>query len=194
MLRLRSLPLSLFCMLWLMLLLPPVRRTLEGTMSAHMLVHIPALILIGWGVAHNLLVLYPALLRAMRLYRWALLVNGFIVIGIWMIPRLLDLASQNLTIDIFKAITLSIAGGIVNWSWRSTGPIVHGLIHVEFLASLWRLGWIYLASPTRLCTSYGLADQYWLGNTLLIAGAIYATWMALQALMGSDGPITLTTR
>jgi hypothetical protein len=195
MLRIRPLPLSLLGLLWLALLLPPTRAVLERTMSAHMLVHIPALVLIGWGAATRLAERSPALLGALQPYRWALLVSAFTTMGLWMIPRLLDMATESLPVDVIKALTLSLAGGTaLCWGWRNTGPVIHGLIHVEALASLLRLGWIYLESPTRLCTSYGLSDQYWLGNALLILGGCYAAWMAWQALLGTPRPLALTTR
>jgi hypothetical protein len=186
-------PTRLLGAIWIALLLPPVRTVLEGTMSAHMLIHIPAFVLIGWGFAAHLAERWPSLLGQLRRYRWALLVSSLITIGIWMIPRLLDRAAESMWMDAAKALSLTVTGVALYWGWKNTGPVVRGLVHVEAMASLLRLGWIYLESPSRLCTSYGLLDQYRLGNALLIAGGCYAAWMARQALLGPANTLHVRT-
>jgi hypothetical protein len=179
-------PVSVIVILWFIAVLPPVRSTLEATMSSHMLIHIPALILIGWKLASMIVRKWPKMLPALRPYRWALLVVAGCTFVVWMIPRLLDLAAENPLVDVVKAITLTLAGGLpLQMAWRNLGPVMRGVLHVEVLASLLRLGWIYLESPVRLCTSYGLFDQYRLGKLLLEIGACYAVWLAWHVLHGS---------
>jgi type II secretory pathway component PulM len=41
---------------------------------------------------------------------------------------------------------------------------------MELIATMMRLGWLYLISPIRLCSNYLLDDQQRLGKILLVAG------------------------
>jgi hypothetical protein len=188
-------PLIALLLCWCVLVLPPMRRVVESTMATHMLVQIPALVLVGGGFASALLTRWPQALHKLKPFRWALLVSAGSTLAIWMIPRLLDLAVERPAVDLAKALTLSLAGGLpLHLAWRNIGPVVRGLIHVEALASLWRLGWVYLESPARLCARYGLADQYRLGHMLLAIGACYALWLAWHALRGAPQNIEQTPR
>ncbi|MBX3604825.1 MAG: hypothetical protein KF788_06125 [Piscinibacter sp.] len=167
----------------LLVALPPLSSLLEATMTGHMLLQIPLLVVCGWVLGNRLLDLPSARLRALSPLRWALLVVAAATLGVWMIPRLLDLAVASAGVDLAKALTLALAGGLpLRLAWAGLGPVARGIVHVEALASLWRLAWIYLDSPARLCSQYGLADQQRLGRLLLQAGALYALWLAWRAL------------
>jgi hypothetical protein len=158
-------------------------------MSAHMLVQIPALVFLGWCLGLRLELMHPHWMKRLHPFRWALLLCAMFALGLWMVPRLLDLAVENFAVDIIKAVTLTFGAGLaLRLGWRNTGPVVRGLLHVEAMASLLRLGWVYAESPARLCTTYGLKDQYWLGNVLILAGALYAVTMAWRALNGVATP------
>lgn len=176
----------LWCLiLGLLLLMPPLRPWLESTMWSHMLLHIPAFVLLGWWAAHTLVVRHPRVVEALRPLRWGMLITAMFSLGIWMIPRLMDLAAEQLWVDVIKALSLSLTGGLfLHLAWRHTGAVLRGLIHVEAIATLLRLGWIYAESPARLCNRYGLNDQASLGTALLWIGALYATTMAWRALHG----------
>ncbi len=101
-----------------------------------------------------------------------------------MIPRLLDLAVESASTDGVKAVSLVLLAGVpLRLAWEQFGPVERGVVHVEALASFWRLGWLYLDSPSRLCTQYGMDDQQRLGSLLLRAGFLYAAWLAWRALM-----------
>jgi hypothetical protein len=64
-------------------------------------------------------------------------------------------------------------------SWPRMGFVVRGVFIVECIATLFRLGWLYLISPERLCNLYLLEDQQRLGQWLLLIGAalfLVITW------------------
>ncbi|PKO40209.1 MAG: hypothetical protein CVU30_17240 [Betaproteobacteria bacterium HGW-Betaproteobacteria-3] len=164
--------------IWLVLWLPPVAPWLTGTMTAHMLVQIPLFVVIGVRLGS----MQDCGIDAMRPYRWALLLLAGATLMVWMIPRMLDLAVQSWTVDVAKAGTLTLAGMALRLAWQASGPVVRGLLHVEALATIWRLGWLYLDSPTRLCLQYGQDDQARLGAALLVSGALYAAWLAARGL------------
>lgn len=173
----------LVALAWLLVALPPMGRLLESTMLAHMLLQMPLLaaggIALGRGLAHA----RPAWVQACRPYRWALLACAGFTMLVWMIPYLLDRAVEEAWVDVAKALSLALLGGLpLALAWPLFGPVVRGLVHMEVLATLLRLGWLYLESPARLCTRYALDDQARLGQWMLVLGAVYAVWLAMKAL------------
>ncbi len=47
---------------------------------------------------------------------------------------------------------------------------MRGVVLLELIATTFRLGWLYLISPVRLCSNYLLNDQQLLGGLLLAVG------------------------
>lgn len=173
----------------LLLWLPGVGGWLKQTMLSHMLVQASLLVLVGYGLGATLMQgdsSVSARIRTLaRTYRWAFLLMAVTTLVVWMVPRLLDLAVENLWVDVAKALSLVFAAGVpLAWSWRSLPVVLRCVLHVEALATVWRLGWLYLDSPVRLCSRYGLEDQQRLGQSLMVLGALYALWLASVALMG----------
>jgi hypothetical protein len=69
-------------------------------------------------------------------------------------------------------------------SWPRSSFVVRGVFLLELIATLFRLGWLYLVSPLRLCNNYLLDDQQRLGQILIAAGAILLLWIAWKLLWG----------
>jgi hypothetical protein len=168
---------------WFVIALPPGSRLLESTMTSHMLVQLPLLVGGGWWLGGRLVMARARKSAVLRVFRWALLVTAVGTLALWMIPRLLDLAVEARTVDAGKALSLAVLAGMpLRWCWSLSGPVVRGLLQVEALASCWRLGWLYLESPDRLCRQYRFNDQLQLGQLLLVVGTVYAVWLAWNAL------------
>ena len=131
----------------------PLGSALATTMVGHVLVQIPLLVA-------------------------GILLASF-AIGFWMIPRWLDGALTSTATEAAKYASLVLLAGLpLAWSWAWLHPIARGVVKIEFLAMLFRLGWLYLISPDRLCNSYLLTDQTWLGRGLvLVAIALSITWL-----------------
>jgi hypothetical protein len=166
-----------------LLSVPPLGPLLKSSMTLHMLVQISAFVLLGALLGRGWLRRMPAASVWARTYRWPLLLTATATLMAWMIPRLLDLAVQSAAIDAAKAASLVLLAGLpLALAWAGLGPVLRGILHVEALATVLRLGWLYLESPVRLCAQYGLNDQAQLGRALLMAGALYAAWLALRAL------------
>ena len=66
--------------------------------------------------------------------------------------------------------------------------IVKGVLLVEFIATFFRLGWLYMTSPTRLCSNYLIDDQQRLGQYMLIIGCALLVWIAGKLLWGRFTP------
>ena len=181
----RSFPVRLAALLVLVLLVPPVRHALEATMTAQMLVQIPLLVAAGWLLSRA----FPARLLA-RVERWnhrgiTGLVLATTAATFWMLPRSLDAATNHPLMVATKYLSVPLLIGLpFAVSWPRMGFVVRGMFLVEFVASFFRLGWLYLISPIRLCNNYALNDQQRLGGYMLAMGGGLLAWLAWKLLWG----------
>lgn len=157
----------------------PLSGLLTETMVGHVLIQIPLLVAIGFGFGRWL---EPRVEK--RLRHWnaggipGIVLVSF-VLAFWMIPRWLDAALTNGVIEWAKYASLVVLAGIpLALSWFRLHPIARGVVKIEFLSMLFRLGWLYLISPDRFCNNYLLTDQLWLGRGMIIVAiALSITWM-----------------
>jgi hypothetical protein len=170
----------------LLLAVPPLQRVLEASMTAQMLVQIPLLAIAGALLGRSL----PRR-TASRVALWNRGgVTGLIVVtfaaACWMLPLSLDAAKAGAAADCVKFLTVPLLIGLpLAVSWPHMSFVLRGVLLFEAMATLFRMGWLYLISPVRLCNSYGLSDQQRLGEWLLIAGAALLTWVVWRLLWGS---------
>lgn len=171
--------------LWLVLALPPVRYFLEAAMTLQMLVQIPLLALAGWWLA-------PFLTRrvAAALSRWnrsgisGMLLASFAAL-VWMLPRMMDAALENPWVALAKFTSVPLLIGLpLAISWPRAGFVVRGVWLVEIVAMTFRLGWLYLVSPVRLCSNYLLGDQQLLGTIMLAIGVAICLLLAWRLMWG----------
>ena len=164
---------------WAAIALTPLGTWLESSLAGHVLVEIPLLVAIGFVLGQAF---EPACRRLLELLNGGgipgILLVTF-VLAFWMIPRWLDASLQMPEAAASKYISLVVlAGAPLAWSWRRMHPIARGLVKIEFLAMCFRLGWLYLISPDRLCNSYLVDDQILLGRGFLVVGiALSITWL-----------------
>ena len=158
-------------------MLPPLRQTLESSMSLHMLVQYPALMLAGALMA---IALPPAL--ALRLSAWnAVGISGLtataLILAVLMIPRVLDLALLDPRVEGAKVAALLFAGAVLWPSWRAAGLMVQAFFLGSVVPMTIVIATLYQDSPVRLCNAYRIDDQQQLGLGLLwIAGAVTVGW------------------
>jgi hypothetical protein len=172
-------------LLFLALLLAPVKQTLESSMTAQMLVLTPLLVGVG--------VLLGAALPARVLglgaswdYRGVTgLVLASITSAFWLVPRLLDSAVSQPAVDAARYLSLPLLIGLpFAVSWPRMSFIVRGVFLLECIATLFRMGWLYLVWPDRLCNSYLLDDQQRLGQYLVLIGIAACVAIGVQLLWG----------
>jgi hypothetical protein len=162
-----------------LLALPASRQLLESGMTLHMLVQYPLIAGCGWLLAGAM----PANWRA-RIGRWnalgmAGLLATALVLGVLMIPRVLDLALVDGRVEIAKWLALLACGAALRLSWRPAGLLVQGFFLGNVLPMTAVAGHLYQDSPIRLCNAYLLDDQVRLGQWLVgICIAIAVTWFA----------------
>lgn len=172
-------------LLWLVLALPPVRHGLEATMALQMLVQIPLLALTGWW-------LYLRMSGGIRdsVATWNQNgVSGIVLVSltamVWMLPRSMDAALEAPWIETAKFFSVPLLIGLpLAASWPRAGFVARGVFLAEVIATTFRLGWLYLISPERLCSNYPLGDQQWLGRILLGVGVAICLRVAWKLLWG----------
>ena len=162
-----------------LLALPSMRHFLEASMTRHMLVQFPLLALAGFCLAGALPQSFVA-----RLDRW----NGYgisglsataLVLGLLMIPRLLDLALIDGRVELAKWLALLLSGAALRLSWRPAGLLVQGFFLGNVLPMTAVVGYLFESSPVRVCNAYLLDDQERLGQRILwITAASGLVWFA----------------
>lgn len=153
------------------MLLPPARHGLQASMTLQMLVQIPLLAAVGYLLRDAV----PAGASAV-IGRWNHLgISGLVLASLagacWMLPRSLDAAVTEPWVEAAKFISVPLLIGLpFGLSWPRMNFIVRGVFLTEFIASFFRLGWLYMVSPVRLCNNYLLGDQQRLGSYMLSIG------------------------
>jgi hypothetical protein len=164
--------------LWAGLAIPYVRIALETRLTTHVLIELLGLAVAGYLIGIGL---RPVLAR--RLRRW----NRFGLSGlamaiscgaVWMLPRWLDASLDSVAVETAKFTSLPLLLGVpLALSWPELGTIGRGFIKTNFLSMLLFFGWLYIASPVRLCNSYLIDDQTLLGvSFIVIAGVLSLLW------------------
>lgn len=159
-----------------------LRHWLESAMLRHMGILIPALLI--WGGCGSLLLLRarPSMMEWGRRYRYSLLWFALFGIIFWMLPRLLDASLYIPTLSVLKWLTLPLVGMALVLCWRHLPWLLRAFLHLEAIATLLRLGWLYMAAPQEYCVSYGINDQQRLGYLLLLYAAAYGSMIGLRVL------------
>lgn len=179
---------------YVILLLPPLRHALQSSMTAQMLLDIPLLAACGWLLAAAV----PQTTRS-ALGDWDHGgVSGLLLASItglvWMLPRALDAAVDVPWVGVAKVASVPLLIGLpLGLSWPRMGFVVRGVFMAELIATCFRLGWLYLVSPVRLCSNYLLDDQQRLGEGLLVVGTVLFLFLAGKLMWGSFGGSGLGT-
>jgi hypothetical protein len=190
--------------LYLCLAMPPARALLEATMTAHMLVQIPLLVVIG---------IVACLLLPMRWQDSLLDAAGGAVACVslavfastwWMLPRALDAALENPLADAAKFLSLPALVGLpLALAWKRLSAIGRGFVWTNFVSMLAVLGWLYIAAPVRVCNNYLVDEQAAAGwlmvklSVLLFAwwlGTLFVGGTAASAAVESVKPRSVRTR
>ncbi len=172
-------------LLFAVLLLPPSRRLLESSMTLQMLVQLPLLISTGYLLREAV----PAPLAAV-IARWNQHgISGLVLASLagmfWMLPRSLDTAVSLPWTAFAKFASVPLLIGLpLGLSWPHMGFIVRGVFLLELIATFFRLGWLYLVSPMRLCNNYLLDDQQRAGETMLVIGSVILAGVLAKLLWG----------
>ena len=157
----------------------PVGEWMTSTMLGHVLVQIPMAVAAGFVLGRRVQPRIQSALRAVNVGGIPGILLVSFTIAFWMIPRWLDGSLTSDTIAAAKYLSLVLRAGMpLAWSWSRLHPVARGVVKIEFLAMLFRLGWLYLISPDRFCNNYLLSDQVWLGRGMIVVAiALSITWV-----------------
>jgi len=104
---------------------------------------------------------------------------------VWMLPRALDAALDVPWVALAKFVGVPwLIGMPLAISWPRAGFVVRGVFLVEVVATTFRLGWLYMVSPVRLCSNYLLTDQQQLGKIMLAIGVAICALLAWKLMWG----------
>ncbi len=143
---------------------PPLKFLLASSMTVHMVIQIPALVLAGYLLNTQSKQLYSTthLTLSLSCWLWILLASMF-----WMLPISLDKALIDYNWDILKLLTLILSGALIKPALA--GPKVLSLFFVgSSIMMLFSVGHFYQNSESRLCNSYLLSSQQSAGLGLII--------------------------
>jgi hypothetical protein len=156
------------------LALPPVRALLESTMTLHMLVQFPLLVLAGFLLARIVPARWRSRVDAWNAHGIAGLLASVLVLMLLMIPRVLDLALVDSRIEVAKWLALLACGAALQLSWQRAGLLVQGFFLGNLLPMTAAAGQLFQDAPLRLCNAYLLDDQVRLGQGLVLLSVVVA--------------------
>ena len=176
--------------MWLVIAVTPAGSYLESFLLGHVLIEIPLLIIIGITAGSLMKPRWSGVLNAISIP--GLLLACF-TLAFWMIPRWLDASLNNEFVASIKYLSLPLLVGIpLALCWHSLHPIARGMVKIEFVAMLLRLGWLYLISPNRLCNNYLLSEQQELGYAFIILGFAFGLIWLIQVFFVSADSLQST--
>ena len=154
-------------------------------MTAQMLIQIPLLIAVGFFIGRTLPARASEAIADWNYGGISGLVLATLTGAFWMLPRALDAAVVDPLVATAKYLSVPLLIGLpLALSWPRMGFIVRGVFLLECIATFFRLGWLYMVWPERLCTLYLLDDQQRLGQYLLLIGAALFLGVAWKLLCG----------
>ena len=176
------------------LVVPPLRQALESSMSSQMLVQFPLLVAVGLLAARTLPARFVGAVDGWNHRGIAGIVLLSVASAFWMVPRLIDASVTDPRITLAKYLSLPLLVGLpLALSWPRMGFVVKGVFLLEGIATFFRLGWLYLAWPDRLCTLYLQGDQQRLGKALLLIGTALFLATAWKLVWGRFESLAMTS-
>jgi hypothetical protein len=165
-------------LLLFLMFLPPMRRMTESSMTAHMLIQYPCLMLAGALLVEGLSDRWLSTAQRWNELGIAGLVGSALTFAVLMVPRVLDLALVDVRVEALKLIALVASGAALRLSWQRAGVVVQAFFLGNVLPMTVVIGTLYQDSDVRVCNAYRLADQQDLGMGLVwVAVGTVTLWL-----------------
>lgn len=160
----------------------PLRAWMEGSMSLHMLVQFPLVALAGYLLAGEWSPRTTARLQRWNAYGLTGLLAAALLLGLLMIPRLLDLALVDPRFELAKWLALLCTGVALRLSWTRAGLLGQFFFLGNMIPMTAMAGFLFIESPLRVCNAYLLDDQVTVGKGLVaLCAVVGAAWLAHAA-------------
>lgn len=150
------------------------RDILEASLVGHVLVQLPLLTLTG-----------ALLVGTMTPAKGGWNQGGFTALFIaltgiifWMLPRSIDAALTSPIMELAKFISVPLLiGAPLKLAWNDAHPLLRGFLKAQAISMLAIAAFIYTHAPVRLCNSYLVNEQEYLGyGFLLISISLAIYW------------------
>jgi len=170
-----------------LMLLPTVRRMTESSMTAHMLIQYPCLMLVGALLVKKLPTRWLSGAQRWNELGITGLVGSALALSVLMVPRVLDLALVDARVEVLKLVALGAAGAALRLSWRRAGMVVQAFFLGNMLPMTIVVGTLYQDSAARVCNAYRLDDQQALGLALIVIAIVAAALWLLHVATRRTG-------
>jgi|SRR5690625_146674 len=167
--------------LYIILIIPPVISLLESVMILHMLVQFPLLMIVGYLWGKSILEKYDHFFTKWNTTGVAGILVVFIMTTYWMIPRTMDEALSIWYIELFKFISLPLAGLLLRDSLGKLQIVGKVFLFLNYISMFGLMAWLYIDSPIQVCNNYLEIEQQTLGWGFLVITAgmvLYIVQMA----------------
>lgn len=151
-------------LLFIFLIIPPVADFMESVMVIHMHMQMPMLVIAGLLMARYFQIRFPVFFEKWNQNGMPGILLFAIIVGYWMLPRTMDEALGNQSVEIFKFISLPFIAGIpLRDSWKKLSSTGKNGVIIGFTILFIGMGWLYIAAPVQLCNNYLVIEQLTLG-------------------------------
>lgn len=157
--------------LYIILVIPPVTLFLESIMLLHMLVQMPLLILAGYLLGKWALTRYKIFFHKWNTTGISGIIIVLFVTTYWMLPRAMDESLSVWYIELFKFISLPVAGLFFRDSWRKLQILGKAFLFLNYISMFGIMAWLYIDSPIQVCNNYLETEQQALGWGFLVITA-----------------------
>lgn len=167
----------------LVLLVPPWRQFIEGSMPLHMLLEFPMLLASGAATGGWLHTAAPALSRKLAQIDTLGLLGStclLLVSAFWMVPAALDLALLDARYAAFKYLGWWIVGALLALGWTRYSPVVALFTYGNLAWMAASAGILYQSIEIQLCVSYLPSEQVWTGYGLIVLALLLGPWVLLR--------------
>jgi len=154
--------------LYIFMALPPVIHLTESIMTIHMHMQMPLLAVSGMLMTPLLKQKFPRFFKRWNKDGIPGMILFIIVVSYWFIPRAMDDALMNTSVEIFKFISWPFLIGVpLMDSWKKLTKRMKSLtfIVLTFLNGL--MAFIYIFAKDQLCNNYLIVEQQTLGWAFL---------------------------
>lgn len=157
---------------------------LQQSLIAHLFIAIPGLVLFGYLIGRIVLP-EPNAVAKWNQTGIPLMLLASLFFLFWMIPRFLDASIQQLDFYLLKVFSLTFLCGLpLAWALNKTSYITLNFFRIEFIATLFRMAWLFITAKERLCINYLYSEQAQVGKIFLVLAILFSLWPALRVIFG----------
>lgn len=172
--------------IFIFLALPPVVNLAESIMAIHMHMQMPLLAVAGMLMAPLFKQLFPKFFATWNEDGIPGILLVLIVIGYWLIPRAMDDALMNLSVEVFKFFSWTFLVGVpLMDSWSKLTARWKNIVIVGLGIAYLIMAGVYIFAPDQLCNNYLIVEQRTLGWSFLFVGFCLLLYF-IQTLFAKD--------